>query len=358
MALVWPIVWRAAGVRMTGARTAGAPMAVVPVVSEAVLILRVALPALPKSQRRAAAAFAVEPFLAQPLEDVRVVLGPRLDEGVYLAVVIDRVVLAGLVAQAGEARLVPDALLLPLPVVGQWTVAERAGRLLARLPDGTGFAASEPGFRAIWQQSGAPGLVWLHGTPPQDLPLARRATLAFPIVPEPGLAGFDLGYGRVPAWREPRKLGALAAVLALGLCGHLALLAVEGQRLTARADGLERQVRQDLTARGIRVGTSVDAAVALALQGGNVGSGLGFLPLLGRAMGAMSGQAGSVTLQDIGFDSRSQQLSLTLVASGLGPLQDAAAALARAGLSASLGPSTLSQGQARASVAIQAGGAG
>ena len=223
MARVWPKVLRGAG----------GQAAVLPVACDRMLILALALPPMPKSQRRAAAAFAAESFVAEPLEDVQVVLGPKLDEGTYLAVVVGRHVFAGLLAEARDRRvpLVPEVLLLPRPVAGQWTVAERGGRILARRPDGTGFAAPEPAFRAIWAQSGVPGLVWVHGTPPEVLPLASRTALPFPLTPEPALAGFDLGEGLVPDWRQPRKLGALGAVLVLGLCGHLTLLARDGQRL-------------------------------------------------------------------------------------------------------------------------------
>ena len=48
---------------------------------EDVVIYAVALPNLPAGQRRAAATFAVEDLIAQPLDQVRVVMGPQFPEG-------------------------------------------------------------------------------------------------------------------------------------------------------------------------------------------------------------------------------------------------------------------------------------
>lgn len=350
---IWPIIWKA-----------GAPQpTVVPVNSEQMLILRVALPQLPKAQRCSAASFAVEPFIGQPLEDVQVVLGPRLEEDAaspYLAVVMARDVHAQILAENrnSKARLVPDVLLLPRPAPDHWVVANRGGRLLARLPDGTGFAAPEPAFLAIWTQAGCPAVDWQNGMPPADLPLASHGVTRPSLVPEPALARFDLAKGRVPDWRQPRKLVALAAVLLLGLCVHLTLLAVETRRLAAMADASETRVRAALTARGIAVGTSVDAAVATAVRGAQGGKGPAFLALLSQTMQAMAAQTGVVTLQDLSFDNHAARLTMTLSAPDLGPLQEAAAMMTKAGMAAELGSSTTTKGQARATIAVKAGAGG
>lgn len=353
MARSWPIVWKGGA----------AHQKVVAVTSDRMLILRVALPPLPKGQRRSAAAFAVEPFVAQPLEEVQVVLGPRLEDDTaspYLVVVMDRVAHARMLAdhRGSTARLVPDVLLLPRPDPGYWTVAEQGGRMLARLPDGTGFSAWEPAFLAVWAQSGQPAVDWRDGTPPVGLPLASRGDTSLPLTPEPALARFDLAEGRVPDWRQPRKLGALAAVLVLGLCAHLALLTVDAHRLTVAADATEARVKAALSARGIAVGTSVDAAVATAVRAAEGGQGPAFLALLSRTLQAMADQTGTVTLQDLSYDSHSARLTMTLSAPDLGPLQEAAAMLTKAGMAAELGAATTGKGQARATIAVKAGVAG
>jgi hypothetical protein len=71
----------------------------------------------------------------------------------------------------------------------------------------------------------------------------------------------------------------------------------------------------------------------------------------------MRDQTGLVALQDLTFDKRAGKLTLTLLAGDLGPLQDTATLLTKAGLSATLGALTNGQGQARANVAIVSGGA-
>ncbi len=342
----------------------GKARAVVPVASDGMLILRLTLPPLAGAQRRAAAQFAVEPYLAQPLEAVRVILGPRLEEAgaAYLAVVVAHDTLGDLMARhpTGRADLVPDVLLLPRPPSDHWTVAQREGRFLARLPDGTGFSAAEPGFRAVWQLAGQPGIQWVHGAAPADLALSSHSTDNLVWQPEPALAGFNLAGDRLPEWRQPRKLLALAAVLTLGLGAHMALLAHETQRLATAADAAEVRLRQVLADRGIAVGASVDAAAAAAaaLKGVAADDGKAFLPLLSAALHAMQVQSGLVALQDLAFDKHGGKLTLTLLASDLGPLQDSAALLTKAGLGAALGVLTAGQGQARATVAILPGAAG
>lgn len=339
----------------------GKARAVVPVASDRMLILRLDLPPLAGAQRRAAVQFAAEPFLSQPLEAVRVILGPRLeaDSDAFLAVVMTHEAHSAVLAlHDGKADLVPDVLLLPRPDADHWYVAEHEGRLLARLPDGTGFSADAPGFRAIWQLAGEPNLDWMHGTPPDDLPVSQRRTEALTWQAETALAGFDLAGDRVPEWRSPGKLLALAAVLVLGLAAHLGLMAFETGKLTHQAHAAETRLRQALEARGVAIGASVDAAATAVLKGAKTGGGAAFLPLLSAALDAMRNQTGVVALQDLIFDQHGGKLTMTLLASDLAPLQDTAALLTKAGLAATLGALTNGQGQAKAAIVIANGGAG
>lgn len=335
---------------------------VVAVPSESMLILGLTLPRLAAAQRPAAALFAAEPLLGQPLEEMHVVLGPQLgpeDTGQWLAVFMTKAAFQALMAthSGSRAKLVPDALLLSRPVEGQWSVARLGARFLARLPDGTGFAADEAGLRAVWAQSGRPALAWQHGAVLADMPVTSQADLPIALAPEPLLAAFDLAEDRLPDWRRPSRLAALAAVLLLGLGGYLGLLAFDAHRLTLAAAAGEAQVRQALSDRGIAVGTSVDATVAEVLHSAEAGRSPGFLALLSSAFDALADLSGSVSLQDISFDSRSGRLSLTLIAPELGTLQEASSLLTGGGFQTNLGTSTLSDGQARATVSIMRDGA-
>jgi general secretion pathway protein L len=340
-----------------------APGQVISVPSDNLLILGLALPKLAPYQRNAAALFAAEHLLAQPVEEMSVVVGPQISAdptGPWLVVIMASKVFEDLMAKHGGhgARLVPDVLLVPRPHEGQWTVARQAERLLARQPDGTGFATSEAGFRALWVQSGRPGLVWHHGTPLPDLPAVRQSNLPLLLAPEPPLATFDLAGDRLPDWRHPSRLAALAAVLLLGFVGYTGLLAFENHRLSRSAQAGEAQLREALTDRGIPVGTSVDATAAEVLHNMDAGQSAGFIALLSYALDAMADQSGSVTLQDISYDNPSGRLSLTLVAPELGALQEAATLLGGAGFRTDLGTSTISDGQARATVNLTRGAAG
>jgi general secretion pathway protein L len=338
-----------------GNRRKAAAGQVVPVPSEPLLILALTLPRLAAHQRPAAALFAAEPHLAQPLEEMQVVLGPQLGPdpaAPWLAVFMSKTAYQALMAaQSGSrSRLVPDALLLPRPPEGQWSVAHQTTRFLARLPDGTGFAADEAGFRAIWAQSGRPALSWHHGTPLPDLAVSAQTNLPMPPAPQAPLTTFDLAQDRLPDWRRPSRLAALAAVLLLGLAVSLGLLAFDAHRLTLAAAASEAQVRQALSDRGIPVGTSVDAEVAQVLHSAEAGRSPGFLAQLSFAFDALADLSGSVTLQDISYDNRSGRLSMTLIAPELGTLQQASTLLTEAGFKTDLGTSTLNDGQARATV--------
>ncbi|MEO8241423.1 MAG: type II secretion system protein GspL [bacterium] len=346
-----------------GASGGFSPRRVVSVASEAVTILRVTLPPLPAAQRRAAALYAAEPFIAQPLEEVQVILGPKVQgeggEAGYLLAVVAKDRLARILAanRVSGARLVPDVLLLPRPVAGQWTIATRAGTVMARLPDGTGFAAQHSAFAAIWEQAGKPDLVLVHGLAPEGIAVARMAVGPMPASPETELAGFDLAEGQTQDWRRPGRIAAVAAVLALGVVGHLGVMAVQAHRASVAADGAEATLRALLAERGVKIGTSLEAAATTALRGGSDPSAGGFLPLLGQAMAAMAPQAGVVTVTDMTYDAKAGRLSLTLLAPDLARLQDIEGVLAGAGLQGDIGASTMSAGQAKATVAIT-GGAG
>jgi general secretion pathway protein L len=62
-------------------------------------------------------------------------------------------------ADAGiaDAAIMPDALALPVPGAGRWNVRrESDGRILVRTPEGSGFAAMEALFVALWTAAGKP----------------------------------------------------------------------------------------------------------------------------------------------------------------------------------------------------------
>ena len=177
------------------------------------------------------------------------------------------------------------------------------------------------------------------------------------MAPDPALSGFDLAEGQTQDWRRPGRIAALLAVLVLGLAAHFAVMGVKVHRARLAADATETQLRDALVKRGVKVGTSVDAAATAAIQAASGTPSAGFLAQLSRVMQVISTKAGVVTLQDLSYDNRSLRLTMTLLAPELGSLQDTANLLNAAGLKADLGASTIADGTARATITIT-GGAG
>ena len=188
--------------------------------SEAVLLLRAALPPLSTGQRQAAVAFAVEDRVAQPIESVNVVLGPVL-EGEYLVAVASREDIATSRAErpASKTRLVPDVLALPRPSQG-WTVWVGRERVLVRLADGTGFATSLVTLPLLWQHAGKPEVALCAGDMPDGIPVTSREPL--PRF-DPSFARLDLASGAAASGllRLPRGMLASAAVVVMAAGLHL-----------------------------------------------------------------------------------------------------------------------------------------
>lgn len=110
-----------------------------------VLALRAPLPARTDAQARAAAPYAIEDYLATPLDRVHVALGTRQTDGTRLILAIAADLLTGWRAALQAVNLAPDLIMpdyLALPArAGEMHVAMLGQRLACRLPDGTGFAA-------------------------------------------------------------------------------------------------------------------------------------------------------------------------------------------------------------------------
>ena len=145
------------------------------------------LPLASHRQRQAAAGFAVEELIAEPLEASHVVLGPELGRGEYLVVVVAHREMAVWAGRAAPGqRLVPDVLALPVPAAGCCSVREAGGRVLVRRADGTGYATRAEHLEAFWRADGAPQVVLYGGRLPEQVPVSA-----------PGLmpAGADAGGG-------------------------------------------------------------------------------------------------------------------------------------------------------------------
>lgn len=335
------------------------------VACEDVLLLNVTLPKMAASQRRAVVGFAVEESIAQPLEQVHVVLGPQLDlgsqrgdlaeGGSWLVAVLSKTVMADLVAAhaASTAPMIPDVMALQVPEPGDWTVLAQQNRVLVRMPDGTGFAASPEMLPTLWHAAGSPRMVLLGGHLPAGIPVGAAGQLAAPV--DLSLKGFDLRAGHFARRGAgvPKGARALAIVLMIAALGHLALLVLDVAGLSRIAKTQEAAVRAALEATGQGIDGDVATALTAALAAQQPSSAAGFLPLLAQAFGALQPQAGQVQIKDIRFSQADNSLALTMEAPDLAALQTAETAFGDAGLAVEAGAATSGNGAAEVQMTLR-----
>ena len=312
---------------------------------ERVLLLSVTLPPMPASQRAAAATFAAEDSIAQTLEDVHVAVGPELTPGQWLVGVVARTDLA--MAIGPGLRLLPDTLALPVPPLGQWSVAEDQGRVLIRLADGTGLVTRAPGLPLLHQCAGAPAITLYAGQIAPD-----HLTAPWPAMTLP--ARFDLTNRQSRTLAVPPLARRLLAVAAITALGHLAILTADTISLSRQQGALAAQLR---AAAGTTADAGIDALLSriLAPPPPTVRDA-GFLPLLAAGFAAMSGQSGRVTLRELRYGAEGNSLALTLLAPDLGSLQQIESELVSAGLDVTSGPATSANGAAEQQLTLRGAG--
>ena len=332
---------------------------------EDVLLLKVTLPKMAVSQRRAVVGFAVEESIGQPLEQVHVVLGPQIsldslgsdvaEGGAWLVAVVSNAVMADLVAahSASAGPMIPDVMALQVPDAGDWTVLAQQDRVLVRMPDSTGFAASAAMLSTLWQAAGSPRVVLLGGQLPADIPVAAMGHLATSV--DPNLKGFDLRSGRFARRGAgiPKGARALGIVLAIATLGHLTLLALDVAGLSRIAATKEAAVRTALDAAGQSVEGDVATALTAALAAQQPLSSAGLLPLLTQAFGALQPQAGQVQIKNMRFSQVDNTLALTMEAPDLAALQTAETAFDDTGLEVVAGAATSGNGAAEVQMTLR-----
>lgn len=329
------------------------PVGVRTVPTEQVLLLSVVLPAMAAAQRRMAVGFAVEDHIAQTLDEVHVVPGPQMAPGVWLVAVTDMAVLADLRATATDLKVWPDVFLVPVPRAG-WSVWEGSGRVLVRLPEGTGFATSPEALPLFWSAAGAPEVTLYGGTLPSRVQVSSQAAL--PVGVEPALNAFDLraGGNRTGIRRAlPKGLGPFLLVVVAAVLVHLALLGLDVIALNRLASDRATDLRELLN---VPDETDLDVALTQALAARQPADQGGMLTLLTRAFSAMDAQAGRVSVQNLKYSAENDAAVLTLEAPDLATLQAIETALSEAGLTVTAGAATTSDGSAEVQMTIRGGG--
>jgi general secretion pathway protein L len=282
--------------------------ATVLVPSESVLLLAVDLPLATHARRLAALPFAIEDRIADPLDAVHVALGAEIAPGRYLAAVVRHARMAEWVAAAeanglGQAAMMPDALALPVPPAGAWSAESVAGRVLARVADGTGFAMPAALLPQFWENAGRPAIRNFGSESIGELP--QSAVVGESLSHRLAQPPVDLRQGAYArrggsGSRWVRRLGWIAAA---GIAAHVVIAAADTVMLHViaerRADDLRAAVAQ--AAPGASLGEDLRNGVADMLPAPGPAGGA-FVPLVNRTARALAPLSGSVSARAMRFE--------------------------------------------------------
>ncbi len=345
-------LWRIVDDRIIAVDRAWAGPTTVLVPSEDVLTLAVDLPFATRRQREAALPFAVEEAVAEPLAALHCALGMELSPRRHLAGMVRHARMRSWLAMLATADLdpavvVPDALTLPVPTAGGWTVRTDDGRALVRTDQGTGFALPARDLPTAWTAAGRPRLTVIGG----DLPETMREGIEDDAVllgsvsePELVVAPLDLRQGIYGAVRvgAPSALKTVAMIAGVGVLAHVGILAIDTFVLHRMAEAREAEARTLLqqVAPQLAPGEDLIAAADRALpQAG--GGAKPFTRLLGQTSGALP-SAGQVAFTTLAYDDPGT-LALGVTVPDAAALERAVGALNAAGLTATGGPAGADQ---------------
>jgi general secretion pathway protein L len=333
------------------AETAGASV----IAAEHLSLFALTLPVRSRRRQGAALPFALEDRIGQPIERCHFAVCGAAPEGGVLAAVVDTDRMERAVAAAPDGPVVAEQMLLAVPPVGEdrlWRVLREGGRVVARLQDGTGFAASVEGFMALWAAFGRPAVLSHGEALPKEVEVQDLSGAG---LPSPGeLSALDLRQGRFrPPLGIARPLRLVAAASALAVLLHLGIAAADARALREVADDLRLRADRLLEARV--PGASAEDDPALILRRIRAGSspqtGSAFLPLLDRVSAALAEAETSVSFSGLSWgDGR---LRLTVEAADLDALQRVEARLKARGLDVSSGSATADAGAARAEFTVR-----
>lgn len=297
--------------------------------AEDVLTLSVALPLPSHARRLAALPFAIEDRITDRIDAVHLALGEQRIGGNWIAAVIEPNKMQDWLSIAenaglGDAAVMPDALALPLPAQGRWNVMRQSGgRILVRLPDGTGFAARESLFLVIWGAAGKPECDELAGF--------ERITSI----------DLDLRQGLFARPRQGLSTTArrVAIVAAAGLLAHGAIAAADtiALRSIAAKRGSELIAALNTAAPGRFTASDPHDAAALAaelLPAGTSAPPGSLVPLLGRTSNALAPFGNLLTMQGLEFDEGQRRLLIDTSLADSSAAPNIVDALRKAGLTA------------------------
>lgn len=312
-------IWTLAGETAIIADRDGPATILVP--TESVLLLAVDLPLASRGKRLDALPFAVEDRIADPVDAVHLALGAELAPRRYLVGVVRHERMAGWIARAqaaglGQAAFVPDALALPVPPEGEWSVDLGESRAVVRAGDGTGFACPATLLMAAWEAAGCPPAHAIGAALPEAMRATPGGLSAQTLAQRLASPALDLRQGRygrrrgaaAPGWG--RRLGWIAAI---GIAAHTGIAAADTVMLKVIAERRADDTRSliALSAPGARIGDDLASSVADLLPAPSAGQGGGpFLPLLTRVSSALQPLSASIAVRALSWQGTTLILDL------------------------------------------------
>jgi general secretion pathway protein L len=286
-------VWTLAGNGLIIAEPDGPATVLVP--AEQVLLLAVDLPLSSRARRIEALPFAIEDRIADPIDAVHLAIGAEISPKRYLVGVVRHEVMAEWIARAeaaglGHAAMVPDALALPVPAEGAWSVDLDGNRAVVRSGDGTGFACAASMLRPVWEAAGKPPAT-AYGAPlPAEMMLAEGGLQSEPLARRLLSPPLDLRQGAYARRRAAsnvwRRIGWIVAIGAVAHTG-IALADTVMLRVIADRRAGETQALLATLAPGTAVGGDLATTAANLLPTGG-GVPQTFLPLASRLSAALA----------------------------------------------------------------------
>ena len=268
--------------------------------TEQVLLLAVDLPLASRAKRLSALPFAIEDRIAEPVESVHLALGETIAPKRYLVGVIRHAVMREWVARAeaeglGHAAMVPDALALPDPGEGGWSVELSHGRAVARTGDGTGFAIPEALLAGAWEAAGRPRCTASGDPLPEGMRASAVAAEYDVVARRLASPPLDLRQGAYPrrgvapdggnGWRR------LGWIVAAGAAAHATIAFADTMVLRGIAQDRASETRALAVKIAPNANTDGDLAATLPpmLPGpGAMGAGDGFVSLVNRVSSALA----------------------------------------------------------------------
>ncbi|MFL4470150.1 type II secretion system protein GspL [Tateyamaria armeniaca] len=301
----------------------------------AVLLMPLDLPLSKHGKRHAAAPFAIEPYLAAPLEDTQIAVGPVLHSTVHLCAAMDRNELHCRIASPmGSGVVLPDLCAVPLPTTEvAWGIWCGQGAIYLRTFDGGGCVIDADSFADLWRAFDRPRLELWHGTPPPGVDVARQHD-EVPDV-DPSVFALDLRPVTATARQKWRgRLGYAAALSAVAGIAHAAVLFADAHALEKTASEQRSGVIAHVLDRGAQIDFDLPESVLTADLAGRANQKNAsdrFLTLLARTGTALSGQS-DINFRDMRFDSSAGTLAVLVSARDLQSLQQAENALRSMGM--------------------------